>query len=360
MAQAQVFLSSTNSFLPEATGQVISFVRDPKEFKINSWCQNIQSPKTVGVYAVLDRDRPNRVVTDAEFAWEDGDERPMGRANIGRFQWVSFVCYRRDYPFTLGEQAVEQATAYKPLQYEAASSASVAMVNRTNRIVTLCETAANWPSTNVDTANSLNGGKGKWSQASNDPSSGNYLAIKRTILTALQKLNLLTNAIVKPSDMVLVISPGAAIAMAETSEITDYISRSQFAEAEMRGDKPNVNQTWGLPSQLYGLPLVIEDCVRVTTRPNTGTDATSVTGGAGTRLYVKSDQTAFLVSRKGGLDGVYGSPSFSTVQCYFYRFELAVETFNDSRNKRVDGHVVEQFIEILAAPIAGYLIQSIT
>lgn len=354
---SQRYLSGTNGFVPEATGQVISFVRDPASFKINNYVQNIMAPAPVGLYAVLDRDRPARVVSDAEFTWEDGDERPMGRANIGRFQWVEFRCYRRDYAFALGNQAVETAKGWKPLMYEAGSAAQQAMTNRTNRIVSMLDTAANWPAANTAAANTLNGGFGKFDTASGDVTSVNYLAIKRCILGAMQVINLQTNGLVQPADLVMVVSPGLAVKMAETSEIHDYLARSPFAMAQLRGEEPNVNQAWGLPSILYGIRIIVEDAVRVSTRPNAVLDTTSTTGGTGTRLYAKSDDTAVIISQKGGLDGAYGAPSFSTVQCYFYKHELQVQTFQDARNERVDGHVVEQFAEKLAAPSAGYLIQ---
>jgi hypothetical protein len=359
-----VYPSASSGFIPEATGQVIAFTIDPGEFKINSYVQNVKTPKPIGVYAVLDRDAPVRVVNDADFVWKDGDERPEGREQIGRFQERSFIATRRDYSFMLGETALETTDLYDLKATEQGNAASRAMVNRTNRVISMLETTGNWPSTNVATATALNGGRGNWATASNDISSGNYLAVQRTIYAALANILLQTNSKVKPKDMVLVLSPNAAVATANSSEIHDYISHSPAAIEQLTGKAAalNPNLAWGLPTNLYGIELVIEDCPRVTTRPDmsaTG-DQGSFVGGAGSRVFVKSDSTAFLISRKGGLKGIYGAKSFSTVQCYFWKYELAVEIFNDARNKRMDGHVVEYFAEVLAAPIAGMLITGIT
>src|SRR5437868_2046850 len=176
---AQRYLSGSNGFVPSATGQAIAFVRDPARFKVNGYVQNIRSPKVIGLYAVLDRDQPTRVPTDQEFAWEDGDPRPSGNNNMGTFQWKEFAVFRRDYPYTVGEQAIEQAEGWNPRAFFNASILSQAMTNRTKRVVSLLENAANWPAASTADANVLNGGKGKWNLGSNDPTNANYLAIKR-------------------------------------------------------------------------------------------------------------------------------------------------------------------------------------
>lgn len=352
------YVGGTN-IIPQATGQVIHYIRDAKEFAVNRWVQNIQTPAPVFIWAKLDQDQPVRMVAEAEFAWEDGAERPTGNHNLTSFEWVEGRCFRRDYPYTMGLQAVEVARkfgAFDPEVVEAKSVASQAMTNRTNRIVQMCETVANW-GTNAATANVLNAGAGYWNLSSNDPLDPNYLAIKKALLKAAQLINLGTNGRVKPKDLRLVISPDAAMKMANTGEIHDYVkSTAGVSKQNMTDTLGNVNQQWGLPDSLYGIEIVVEDAVLVNIYPNA--DGTKAVLGS-TRNYVKTNDTAFLVSRVGGIDAPYGAPSFSTVQCYFYDYELAVESRTDTWNKRLEGHVVEQFKEVLAAAPAGYLIQDI-
>lgn len=360
---SQRYLSGTNGFVPSATGQAIAFVRDPAKFKVNSYVQNIRSPKVIGLYAVLDRDQPARVPTNQEFLWTDGDPRPAGNNNTGTFQWRDFLCIRRDYPYTVGEQAIEQAEGWNPKAFFNAIVLQQAMTNRTNRIATLLQTSANWPSSSVSTVNALNGistPNGKWSQGSNDPSNANYLSIKKSLLAAQKQILLQTNSMVQPSDLVLVISPALANAISESSEYHTYLEKSRFALGQLHGDLPNQNENFGIGTILYGLQVVVEDTVIVTTRPSTLNSADTTGGGAPLanpgRQFVWQDSTPVIISRKGGLDGNYGSPSFSTVQNYFYKYELAVEAFDDVKNKRVESHVIEQFAEILAAPAAGMLL----
>lgn len=348
------YLSATNGFIPEATGQAIAYVRDPNKFKINQYVQLIRAPKPIVLYAELDPDQPVRVVTDQEFAWEDGDPRPRGNNNMGNFKWTEVRAFRRNYGYTVGHQAIEAAEGWNPKAFFNATILSQAMTNVTARFVSLMENTANWGS-NFATAISLNGataGNGFWSQASNDPTNASYLNIKKTILKAVENIVLATNGMVTMEDLKLVISPGLAIAMSETSEIHSYLEKQEKAIEVIEGLNPNTgNDQWGLPSRLYGLPVVVENAVHVTERKNSaGTPATT------NRTFIKSDNSAVIVSRVGGLEGLYGAPSFSTLQRYYYLYDMAIEAFDNPKDKLFESNVVDQFKEVLAANRAGYLI----
>jgi hypothetical protein len=354
------YLSGANGSLPIVSGQVIGFVRDTKKFKINEWVQWVPAPKPVVAYMILDRDHPVRVVSDAEFAWEDGDDRPQGRHNVGRFQWAEVKCERRDYAFTLGWQAQDVADgSWKPFAYEAEAHASQAMTNRTSRLITMVETSTNWASTNVATAATLNGGKGRWDVGSSDPNSPNYLAIKLSWLEAARRIMLLTNNRVDYSDLIMVMAPETAIAVSTSAEITDYLKGSPFAMAQVKGDVPNKNVSWGLPETYAGIRIVVEDASIVTERPSAdGTEATIGTGQP--RKFIKNKTSAVLVSRPGGIEGVYGAPNFSTVQIYHYKGLLEVQAFDDPKHERTEGHIKENFKEVLGASgVSGMLIQDV-
>ena len=77
------------------------------------------------------------------------------------------------------------------------------------------------------------------------------------------------------------------------------------------------------------------------------------------RRFAKGDDTAFLVSRVGGLEGQAGAPSFSTVQIPYYQKEIEIETEDEKWNRRTKGSCVENVDEIMPAPQAGWLIQDI-
>lgn len=350
----QRYIGSHGGFIPAATGQIISYLRDPSRFPLNRYVQYLPSPKPVGVYAKMDRDSPVRVVNDADFVWADGSDRPNGDWNQLRFEWVEFSVKRRDYPTRLGRLALEHNEVQAKEQHRGMVMTQ-AMVNRTNRVIDMLETDSNWLTGHVDSANALNGGAGKWDTASDQPSSPHYNAIRKTLFAAARKINLDTNTMVEPADLVLVISPEAAQAISNTAEIHNYV-KYQATKSDI-DSKDNINERWGLPKHLYGFEVVVENTPIVNTRPQAADTHTNMSGN---RSYVKASDSGLLVSRKGGINGVYGSPSFSTVQMYFLApYEAQVYEFDDPHNERLDMHVVDAYAEILAASEAGFKINNI-
>lgn len=343
------FPSGTNVFLPEATGMAVAFVRDPQRFKVNQYIQLVKAEKPVVYYAYLDPDEPVRVVNDNVFDWPDGQPRPRPYDNWAAFRWAQVRTMRRNYGYTLGEQIVEAASGWNPRAFFNAVVLSKAMTFVTKRVISMLETASNWGNNTATVAVLTGTGGATWANTSNDPANANYLNIKKSLTEAVRRISLATNGVVQWNDLVLVISPGLALRIANTPEIHDYVKSSPFALQQIRGDEPNQNQQWGLPATLYGLKLVVEDAV-ITTQKRASTMADA------TKTFVKSDSSAIICSRIGGLDGNYGSPSFSTVQRYFYKYEMSVETFYEAKDKLYEVHVVDQFREVLVAPQAGFLI----
>lgn len=357
MAGNARYLSGTNGFIPQATGQVISYIRDPKEFAINEYAQLIESPAPVGLYYRIDRDAPARIVTDEEHAWEDGAKRPVKNYYGLAFEGVSFICKRRDYNYQVGMQALATAEkTWNPLAYHRGMAAQMAMTNRTYRSITLMEASANWGN-NFATATTLNNGAGTWDQASDDPASASYNAIRKTIMAVAIAINKATRSLVRLKDLRMLINPELATIMANSAEVHNYMKYGPFAQVQLEGKEKDFYEQWGLPKYLYGMEIVIEDTNRVSDRPVAG-------GGTGTNAstnsdYIKSTKSAIVLSQKGGLDGHYGAPSFSTFQIYWFDYLMSVFEFTEVKDQLVDGHVTEQFIEVLAAPESGYLIQNV-
>ncbi len=344
-------VSAYNGFIPQATGMVIGYIREPENFPVNSYVQLVESPETTGLYAQVDRDTPARVVTDDEFAWEDGSDRPNTPYNQLTFNFQQFRTRRRDYPFRLGMQAIRMAeNTWKPLESHVGMASQQAMTNRTYRVSTLMETVSNWGN-NTSDANTLNNGGGTWDKASDDPTSANYNAIKNSISQVQINIGLATNNVVKRKDLRTVISPNLAKAIGNSPEIHNYVKYGPFAKDSIQGD---LFEAVGVPKVLYGMELVIEDAVRVSDRPQYGYG--TQTQVSSQRAYIKSDSTAWVLTRQGGIDGLYMGESFSTVQLYWFQYLMAVEVFADPENQVVRGHVVEQYDVQLPAPESGWLI----
>jgi hypothetical protein len=353
--------SPTNTFPPQAQGQVIGYARDTKKFKIGKYCQYIEAPDPLGLYYLINPDEAVRIVKEEEFAWEDGSRRPSGNTNLSQFSTAPFRTFRRAITATQGEQTIKNARRAGQLDLEmieAKSCASKMMTLRTNRVVKMMETDGNWAG-NVANAADLNGMGVNWINASSDETNTtNFLAIKKTIYEAVRRINLMTNGEVGPEDLRLVVSPGAAIMMGSTSEVHSYVKYLKSVQVLEEGGLANPNEFWTLPAQLYGIEVVVENAPIVIERPNANGTLTAI-APAGTRQYIKQDSSAILCSRPGGIETVYGSRNFSTVQLFFHEYEATVESRIHPWHKFQETSVVEQFAEILAAPASGFKINNI-
>jgi hypothetical protein len=105
------------------------------------------------------------------------------------------------------------------------------------------------------------GSGGKWDVAT---TSNNY--IQKSINYGKIAIHRNTLGAVKTEDLHLVISPALALLMAQSQEIVDYVKQSPFALAQIKGDAPAQNGKWGLPDQLYGVNIEVEDTVYVGTK----------------------------------------------------------------------------------------------
>lgn len=361
MAQApNRFPSSTSGFIPQATGQVVSFIRRKDRWKINEYTQLIKTPKVVGAYRKLGNDQPVRVVNPNEFAWADEQDAPSGTHNHLPSTFVPFATQRFAYPFRLGWRLIENvAPDWKILASHSDMAVSQMMTARTKRMLTLLEATATWGSNGTFTAQALDGQNGFFDTAGDDPGDpSTYNFGFRAITAAATKLLLMTNGRVRMDELCLVISPNFARRYAASPEIRSYLARSPFAMAQIRGDAKSNNGMFGLPDMLYGVKVVVEDAVIVTDRPNAdGSEATPAPSG--TRQFIKSDNSVLLVSRPGKLDGQYGAPSFSTAQIYHYGPEAAVEARDVPHDRLTLGRVVEDVIEIVTTTISGMLVTNV-
>jgi hypothetical protein len=350
-----------NGYVPQATGQLISFMRDSKKWRLNDYIQYVHSTKPVGLYKRLGLDQPVRVVNDEINVWADGHKRPRRPDNRLKFETVDFQCIRRTEGFEIGWQAIEHADE-KILTMHADMAMNQLMTARTKRVITMLETASNWGGYTA-TVQSLNRGAGSWRDASADPNSTHYLAIKKTLNAAALQIQLNTNGVVKATEkgvLRLLISPNVASMISETGEIHDYIKGSPAAKENITS---GLNSTYNLPDTLYGWEVVVEDAPIVTQNPNDseswGSEA-ATTGNAPARRYIKNDNSVVAMTRVGGLDGQYGSQSFTTAQIFYVDKELSIKTFDDPKHELTEGFVDEYVVEKLVAPQSGLLITGVS
>lgn len=331
-----------NTFIPDtaATGNlVVDFSRDPKSFALSEWAQYVPVKKTEGRYVLMTNELAARILnTDlADFYWPDEGEAPTGYGNLESFSFQSYVTRRYSIPFRMGELAAEQAV-WDVLAHHARYAAQRAMTLVTQAAVTAATNTANYAATNFSAVSSISGVTGKW-----DVSTTARKDIKRSLDYAAEIIFKASLGAVRPEEIMLVVSPGCARKMSISQEIVDMIKQSPSAEKELTKTLSRVNR-FGLPETLYGYKVVIEDAVKVTSRKG-ATKATS---------YVLDDTTPFMCSRVGGLEGMEGSPSFSTHQV-FWKEEMTVESKHDRDNRRHLGRVVNDFAVKPVAPITGFV-----
>jgi hypothetical protein len=366
----------TNVFVPAATAQVVGYI-NTDNWRIRDYTQWFGSTdsatgggvdKPIAGYWILDPDEPVRVGPniamtanpdpqgvsggiDNEDLWFPATDRPPANVALN-FKFITVQMSRRNYGYQLDEQTIDAADL-PIMEFYRRTALSKAMRKKVYRVIKTLENTSNWPASNVADANVLNLGAGKWGGASADEQSPNAYAIRKSVLAAVVQIVLQTNNVVTPNQIKAVISPNAAYSMANTGEIYGYLKSSPFSKERAEG-RNDLQDTYGMPRFYAGVEWIIEDAVAVAEERNAaGTAATT------NRIFIKNDTTAVLVARPGSVDGAPGAPSFSTMQVWYYKYEMAVEEMHDVWNKQQKGAVVDQYAEVLAANRAGFLITNI-
>jgi hypothetical protein len=243
---------------------------------------------------------------------------------------------RYAFPYNLGRKAVEQAD-WNILAVHGGIAAQKAMTARTIKVLTALNTTGNWGG-NTSTATALVGGK-------LDTSTTILNYIKKAIRMMSEAILQATIGVVQREDLVMVMNPKTAGLLSENAELIDHLKNNVYGLAQVRGDVPNVNGQWGLPDHLFGMKVIVEDAVRVTSKK----------GATRATTYCFPDGNIAVLGRPGALMGMEGIPEFSTIQCMFYE-EMTVESKDDPDNRRTLGRVVDDYDVQIVAPASGYLL----
>lgn len=352
-----VYPGALNTFIPNhaASGKLtVNFSRNNSEFVCNSYVQIIPTEKPLGPYRRVTIEEAGRLINTNldNFAWPDGNEAPSGEDGLESSSWLHFECFRRAFAWRLGDLTAKFAD-YDVLAEHAAIHAQQAMTARSQMIANAATNPNNYDASHVldVTTISSNGvaNQGTWSQSTTA-----RMDIKRSLNIGQNIIKLQTLSKVKAKDLRLIISPNAAALLAETQEIIDMIKGSPAAMAQVKGSDefgPSRNNEYGLPNAINGIELFIEDAAKVTTRK---------LAASTTYSYVWPDTYALLCARPGALEGVFGSPSFSTLALFIVKgYDMAVYTKRDTDNERTLGRVVD-FIDCqVVAPVSGVLFENI-
>lgn len=337
-----------NTFVPsfEASGKlIVGYSRNPNEFALNRYVQIQPVEQGVGLWLNLDPANAARVLgaNGEDFIWPDSHDAPTGADNPLGFTFLPYQTARYAPPFRIGWKSQKQAT-WDIIAAYAAQCAQQAMTLRTKKAVAVVTDSDNYPSANTSTATALVGAK---LDTSTGGDSGTNL-IRKAFNKMFAQLQKASYSKVKPSQVHIVMNPDCAFALAQTTEVIQYVRQSPFGLASLAGEAP-VNEAYNLPNKMYGYRLTVEEaCVEPTKK-----------GATPTPQYVFPDETLAMLARPGELEIPIGSPTFSSVTC-FELVNLAVEIMDDPNNKRIQGRVIDDYVFEMTAPVSSYLLTSVT
>lgn len=321
----------------------VDFSRDPKTFAVNRYAQIWPAKKQAGLYLEMGIEEAARVISDdgAEFNWSDGGDRPNDHGSLEDFEWKAFLTKRKSYTTTIGDLTSEQCT-WDILEQHLAKLSQKAMTVRTMAAQTELQNASNYAASHTSAVASIGSNSGNFGAATTQ----NQI-IKRSLNHAAEVILKDTLGAVRRKDLIFVIGPELAHIISETQEFVDHVKGSPEAYGQVKGELEGLNTEWQMPDKLYGIPLVVEDCVRVSNRK----------GGTVAKSFVLGSAKAMLISRIGGLTGVSDAPSFSSI-VQFMKEEHTVEREHEKWERRTKLGVTDDFQAKLVAPVSSFLFTS--
>lgn len=347
---AQYYPGGNNTYIPtwEATGLLVKFTRDITRFRINKYLKTMKVPKKQGYYLTLNGQDPYRVVSINDYLWDDSADAPGGRQERQGFGFQPYLTARYCFAFNLGEMSVAQAE-WPIVAEHAAMAGAKSMTVRTLINTTLLTTTANWSGVGFTNTSAASGA---WSSSS---ITNSY--IQTDINTAMIAVEQASGGIVTDEEALqLTLNPVETRLISKSPEYKQYITGSPDALAAIT-DQRNPNRKYGMAPYLYGLGLVVENAVVVTT-PKSGNVPTQP---AQTQSYVWPAASGCITSKPTGIVQSSGEQTldFSTICARFYE-EMTTEQKSDPDNRREVGRVVEDYVISLQAPQTGYLLTGLS
>jgi len=360
-------MGTFNGTLPEPTGVLIGFIRDPKKYAYLRYCQMVPVPEIQFMWTRIDPDEAIRLVDLNAFGWGYDDYRPTGKAFQIRTEQIDDRTQRWDFPYTIGENTVRvwKKNGIDVKQIFDLTRASQAGVHRAARVVAALQAGLTGSATS--SLNTLLGTSGAYFDSSTgtqfDPASGaaspNFQVIKKAFNRIKRLIHLQTNGVVDRNSLCAVIPPVVAQAMSESGEMFEALKQSQFARNLTNlPEDGGIIEDWNLPARYAGFNLVVEDTPRVFVEKKADGTVADVTV-ASQKDYILNTDTIYFTSRPGGLDGGYGKQSFSTMSIFNFNGEGRVEAFSDPKHQLIEGHVVMEDKAVVTSPASGYALTDV-
>lgn len=348
MPGTPVYPGGSNTYIPNhraTNGLVIGFSRNVSKFPLNRYIQIKPVSQDQGKFLRITAEEAGRILDSdlSEFVWPDGADRPMNNDGTELFAYDDYRTRRYNFGYKLGFKAHKQADWAIGKTHQQIK-AQQAMTGRTARVHAVLAANSSWETGHRKDVTTIDGNTGTW-----EASTSARQDIKRSLNYAAEQILKSTLSVVRKEDLQLVIDPTGAHRISECQEIVDHIKGSPEAYSQVKGGEGKWSQ-WGLPDQIYGFNVVVEDTVKTASRRGAATTV---------RDFVMPAGTAYLLARPGELVAPDGEgPNFSTITL-FVAEEMTVQEYTDEKNRRVEGHVVDDYVPVQTASVSGFKFEGI-
>lgn len=374
MPQVLQGMGAFNGVLPVPTGIVIGFMRDPKTMPYLQYSQLVPAPEVQFSWTKIDPNVSTRLPNLNTFAWQYDDYRPTDKTFKPRAKLESDRLNRWDFSYVVGN-ATQRIWTNQGINYQAMCDSirmNHAHLHRAVRVLGGL-TGAGWFPQNSTTLDALMASDPEYvaGQSSFDESSGqqylatgapnpNFQIIKRALQRVMRAIKFNTNNAVQLEDFQWVLNPDDAQTVARSGEMVEFLKQSPYAR-EVSTSEIRLNEQYGLPERYAGFKIVVEDTPRVIVNESV-TDEGEIDDVTipDQKDYILASDTCYFTCRvktgstTAGLDGSYGSVSYSTVQIFHLNGEARVEAFSEPKHDLVEGHIVMEDKVVVPTTTAAF------
>jgi hypothetical protein len=336
------FSAPATGYIPKLISQlIVDYSRGRNDFAINEIVQITPVDKPQGYYTKFDPTAQARLLSDNLAVWKDGQALPISDQMKQEVDFKPFFCERYAEAAAFGD-VTTGVSEWDVIKQHSNIVASRLMLRRTRALYTLLGTSGNYLSGHTATATALGGGVLGGATTAN-------LYIKKTFNAAANQISKATMGLVGKDSLSVIMSPTVAYALSQTSEVHEAMIQSQFAEGQLDGDGKWA-RNFGLPPKLYGIRVIVDPAIEVTTKQNISSTATGA--------FVSPENALYFVARKGDLVSTSDfATNFATVTQFVYSpMEMMIDVLPDPINLRKIVRGVDFWDMKIVAPETSYLV----
>lgn len=350
------FGSSTNGFVAGFNGGmteklIVDFGRSWQKCPVTGLADIITSDLPAGYFVKIDPTPQAQLIDSPNaYLWPDNSPMPHQEDNRRQHDFIEWNAKRYVYSTWVGDLE-KQFTAWDIEAQVTNDLGNQAMLNRAKLFYTTASTTSTYTNAggtgvnHTDTATNLGGGT--WGAGT---MTSRY--IQKTLAAVLQAIEKATvNGVLPMEDLWLVVSPTVADVMARSQEIQDGLNRTtDFSEYLQYDLYKNQLARYGLPPKLYGLNLLVDPWV----------EKTAKVGATSTKSFVAGTNSAYIVTRPGGIKSASGGRSFGSAAFFTVKGqELSAEVIDWPIDKRKLIRVTDMLDFKWISPATSYLIQNV-